>query len=493
MNGGGDSTNADNNAIAVFPGATVCNTADCSGSNIAGTAYCFSVVNVGEFMRNNMPGSAFQVMNANVAGRDNTGGAPILLPGSVSEGAFPVDFGGSIEPTTANGGTGTQVDSGANFDVVVHFKSIWCIRHWSIVDMQTGSDVGNAVFDYPLADSGSVPQHAHTDVADKRFDGQVGLCGCCDSSGERHDADVSTTPSAQGCHACTCTEFNQYVLDVPGTMLWPNAGAWAAFYSFITCSNNDFMIYDTLLSVSGGTITTTAGQRKLVHSMFYNDVRHDYSNAADGSGDIVIRGNFRQVGDAVTNCGPGEINTADSKRCTWNWNFAGTDSETWFERAAPLNVAVWKSGVAVDRNVEADAFSGLITDVVDQHTFTVTFQDDSDGASADAGETRTFTLDAAKYFGTVTPTIAAAGHAFSFSMFCLQSDVDGTGSEIVDPGEHGELGDTTLTNVRDMFPDCYMGDEIHFNYEIAGTMTPGTDTDLSSWYSFVEGGAPFST
>merc|ERR1712227_1061519 len=166
---------------------------------------------------------------------------------------------------------------------------------------------------------------------------------------------------------------------------WPNAGAWAAFYSFITCSNDDFMVYETatLPGTGAGSNTVTEStdaeptklaERMVVHSMFYNDIRHDYtaSNGADHlTGNVNIRGNIRQVGRHVKYCAPGWMNWSkqdDSnsppnggmsanavrevsptfKRCTWNWNFNGNaltgsdaatngitsrDPETWFNGA----------------------------------------------------------------------------------------------------------------------------------------------------------------
>ena len=109
-----------------------------------GTAYCFSVVNIGEFMENTN-----NIMNANVAGSDAGGHDPITEPGENGQ-AFTVNFGDSIEPTNEGGGAGTLVETGANFDVVVHFKSDYCIRHWSLTAMQTDPDWNNGAVDYPL-------------------------------------------------------------------------------------------------------------------------------------------------------------------------------------------------------------------------------------------------------------------------------------------------------------------------------------------------------
>lgn len=497
MNGGG--TAGDPGHLAVFDGAEVCEAANCVGNTVAGTAFCFSVVNVAEFMENNMPGSAFRVMNANVAGKDIGGGDPIRLEGNTFEGEFPVDFGSSIEPANEAGGGGTIVDAGASFDVVVHFKSAWCIRHWTLVDMQTDPDWGSQDVngdDYPLMDDGnSNPQHAHTDVADKRFDGQVGICGCCDGLGTtRHDAasHLANDPSADTCTPCTtggCVELNTYGAGVVD-MKWPNAGAWAAYHSFITCSDNEFMIYNGATGITGGNIDVNDNARIVVHSMFYNDVRHDYSNAHEGTGTVVIRGNFRQAGSKMTNCGPGVIDTADNMRCTWNWNFmlnAGKDEEEWFNRDSPQSFAVWKDGAAVSRNDEADthaATGGMISDIVETHTFVADFQAwDTDLGSGSTGNTHSMSIDASKYFSdpNAAMVVNADKHEFTFTMHCLESSLDGNGAIILG----GNIGDDNTQNVRDIFPDCYMGDEIHFSYTIAGGASGDLDHRISAWFSSV--------
>lgn len=497
MNGGG--TDGDPGSFAVFDGAEVCDDATCSGNTQAGTAFCFSVVNIAEFMENNMPGSSFRVMNANVAGKDIGGGDPIRLEGNTFFEDFAVDFGQSIEPTNQNGGGGTIVDAGASFDVVVHFHSAWCIRHWTLVDMQTTPDVGSdtsPLDDYPLMDDvNDNPQHAHTDVADKRFDGAVGLCGCCEDTGTtRHDdpALLGNDPTAEGCHTCAgCTEINTYGAGVTD-MDWPNAGAWAAYHSFITCSDNEFMIYHTATGIAGGSVTTTDNERIVVHSMFYNDVRHDYSNNMEGTGTIAIRGNIRQAGSTITNCGPGVIDTADNMRCTWNWNYvlnAGKDFEEWFNREGPQDFAVWKSGATVSRNDEANTHDDMISNIVETHSFTFSFQ--AFGTAAQGGDngfdsdslTHSMSMDASKYFSDPDASMAidADEHEFIVTMHCLESQTDGNGPIIV----AGDIGDDSTKNVRDIFPDCYMGDEIHFQYTIAGGTNANGDHRLSAWFSSV--------
>ena len=419
------SENADKYRQTVFNGARISNVlvdgntntfANAKASSASGTAYCFSVVNIGEFTRNNMPGSNFNVMNGNVAGEDSGGMDMKLLQGrqdghpnnpdydnSNSNSQYPINFGDSLN---FSNGQGTIVEGGANFDVVVHFKSAWCIRHWTMVDMQawdTPSNVANSNHgdwgslneDYVLLDSDPAHHH-HTDAFDKRFAATVGICGCGDAAnGVRYanmDAIDQTNVVATGCQAQlsdnTCSDtLNNYAAAVGslgGNYYWPNAGAWAAFYSFITCSNDDFMVYETAAltaNVGNSDIPEATGaenvklaNRMVVHSMFYNDIRHDYtdSNGADHlTGNVNIRGNIRQVGRHVKYCAPGWMNwdaQNDSssppsngmssnafrdtnptfKRCTWNWNFNGEaltgsaaaadgitsrDPETWFNGA----------------------------------------------------------------------------------------------------------------------------------------------------------------
>jgi len=248
MNGGGTAGDgAPAGSSAVFDGAKLCKEEDCATAKfqVAGTAYCFSVVNVGEFMENHNEGNGHNVMNANVAGSDDGGHRHFELEGTKSVDTYDVHFGESIRPDGLAGGGNTMVNAGANFDVVVHFKSQWCISHWTIVDMQSAGDWNSETpgNDYVLA--GDPPHHHHTDVADKRFPGNIGVCGCChDVSGTLTRHDEASLVTAKGCTPCDddakCKEFNTYAEGVLN-MKWPNAGAWAAFYSFVTCANEKFV------------------------------------------------------------------------------------------------------------------------------------------------------------------------------------------------------------------------------------------------------------
>lgn len=723
----------DNMKASVFDEAWVCSDTDCdtpqgqnNGVGIAmGTAYCFSVVNIGEFMENwhgredNLGKmEQFNVMNGNVAGADEGGHDPIKLPGPKFEHEFEVNFGDPIDDfdKVSNDaavnfppGSNTIVEGGANFDVVVHFKSQWCMRHWKIVDMQQydlvnapqqgpgwhpdwisvnngHDDWGSMHEDYTITKDYNDPRnppHAHTDVMDKRIDAVVGMGGCCldmsankDGSGPyvRYDDDSffhlddtwrPMDPVASGCEPCdrtshhdlnvhqphingyighvwdeadTINTYSQWFLNngMAGEFHWPNAGAWAAFHSFITCADNEFMIYDVIQAVNpNGSVLTRAPRanpkrtRDVVHSMFYNDIRHDYTNAAHGTGDICIRGNLRQVGTKIVYCGPGVINTMthsqsiavddlgdgdhiggpndgapnnwlngnDFRRCTWNWNFhegfeklvsvdaAGNehtelqihrDPEHFFERNNPTYQRVWNMGMPIARghdwhDQEPDGVADLphlpgpsnghdiyVRPVVETVTFTISFQTDKDHGPdylMQAGQHKQtgvvdgdgnvvspdpyavlpsryqFYLDAPKYF---TPQNEIEirinsnsnhnnddqAHQVTFSMFCLESSLDGNGAQMPDNGAsrrdghghelHPETGQPSFAQLqgdidsfvdnfnddiqyRDRFPDCFMGDEIHFEYVIQGgeNQFVGAQSNtehhrISAWYTYVD-------
>lgn len=480
--------------------ASICSNDACDNAlkgNALGTAYCFSVVNIGEHMINNMPNSNFAVMNANVAGAD-AGGHPAITNTGENGVDFSVDFGGSIEPGSEGAGGTTMVEAGASFDVVVHFKSDWCIRHWTLVDMQTNPDFNSGgSTDYPLEDVSSLPAHAHTDVADKRIAGTIGICGCCDSTNNKRLDDASfTTIGVEGCTACAnaagsqCEDFDSYHEVVPSGMKWPNVGAWAAFYSFITCADSTLMVYDrlTALDATTGQTTTNTLSRDVVHSMFYNDVRHDWVNANGGNGKVVVRGNFRQVGSSIVNCGPGTLPDADSKRCTWNWNMEpSSDAESWFERTNPENFNAWKSGAAVDRNDDANALTnGAVTGILKSNTFDVFFRSSASGLTS-VTEAASLAVDGgANYFAVAatSPQVAANGYKFTITQTCATS----AGVKIAADAaarDAAHLGDTTSTNVRDLFPDCYMGDEIHFSLEVTPGTTATGQQRINAWYSEV--------
>lgn len=440
-----------------------------------GTAYCFTVVNVAEYMENiNLIG------NANVAGL-NANVDTILNNDQTSDQLTP-QFGDSLVDTETTGAQGepTFSSGGANFDVVVHFKSAWCIRHWTIVDMQTGGDNGHQDIDYDLASDSGTPQHAHTDVADKRF--QAGIDGCGDGTNSHNSLASDITPSALGCGVYTDSTLvkaiNTYI--PTESFKWPNAGAWAAFYSFISCSDINKMVYTDQVSNGASPPVFSEAKRMLVLSSFSNDFRHQ--------GVQRTRGNIRQVGSEVKTCGEGQLrDDVAGQRCTWNWNFgtaaaqtAGLSFQHWFESTNPYNFNAWNqvetapaSGVfvsqGVDRNSEPHAFDtdntntnpgeGYFASVFDDFTFDLKLN-----THVEAGTTSLATI------GDITTV------EFDDEHITIETKAGVTGLVTV---ACVKTADTATTNVRDIFPDCFMGDEIHFQFAVAD------NEYVTSWFSQV--------
>jgi len=242
----------------------------------------------------------------------------------------------------------------------------------------------NAVYDYnqDLANSFT---HAHMDLMDKRNDMVADF-------NDVYEADPVNSGYLRFPHS-----DDDLFKDVNGAkdtglytasasfLRWPNAGAFAAFYSFVACANPlhisgdaalaaDVNIWATIYSQSGTlTAPSNAGEayshlgetilkpRTLVMSQSDSDYRDE--NCEDRK----FRGNLRQVGNTVTVCGPGQLPDTDNKRCSWNWNynshsFSGThdgtlggtawnapsaqnpsDAEEWFDRNDPHSFDLWSS------------------------------------------------------------------------------------------------------------------------------------------------------
>jgi hypothetical protein len=226
------------------------------------------------------------------------------------------------------------------------------------------------------------------------------------------------------------TQGDYHTDDWSQNLRWPNAGAFAAFYSFVACANppswddatvaglanpavsaitNPYaFIYGA--NAAATTMTTSAGNtyaevgsvmldgRTIVLSVSDSDYRDESCEVK------TFRGNVRQVGYDVTNCGPGQLPDKDSKRCTWNWNYnaaevaRGTnqatwnenvnlfedDAEEWFDRNDPHNFDTWSTrkrrsfGSANDRKA---AFNKGYWNVQDGETAR---QDGSLGPNANA-------------------------------------------------------------------------------------------------------------
>ena len=157
----------------------------------------------------------------------------------------------------------------------------------------------------------------------------------------------------------------------PSYLRWPNAGAFAAFHSFVSCANPVDTPFDGALTVAdankyayiypatcadGDTPADNAAfaaacmnGRQLVMSVSDSDYRDE---ACTG---LQFRANVRQVGSTITNCGPGQLPDTDGKRCTWNWNYNSSynaaspmsnheqDAEGWFDRNDPHNFNTWST------------------------------------------------------------------------------------------------------------------------------------------------------
>jgi len=416
---------------SVFP-AKVDNDGTYVNDEDVGTAYCFSVVNPAEGMYNDDNG----IHNGNVAGGSVGTGLPAgtFDPLSMTNDMTSLTRQAGLEPNinffdgSDSAHIGTQLEDtagtasgdskvGANFDIVVHIHSEWCNSKsfWNYADMQLTGDFNNGNMDYPInaaeatdqlaatEDAYSVAQtgavtgvtgagftHAHMDLMDKRnnmvasfnnvyeqtLDG-VNPTGYLNYPNRNDDAFLNEDglPDATAYAALPTENKAEY-------LRWPNAGAFAAFYSFVACANpphitdealsprgqvNEYaMIYsidsdDALASLDLGYAsfgTQTLEQRTLVMSQTDSDYRDESCDTR------TFRGNVRQVGNEVTVCGPGQLPDTDNKRCTWNWNYNAHaysatdgngspgwvkpkthegDAEEWFDRNDPHSFDMWST------------------------------------------------------------------------------------------------------------------------------------------------------
>merc|ERR1712127_1140968 len=211
-----------------------------NGSYHAGTAYCFSVVNIAEFMTNR----ANLIANANVAGTDARTAADDRwyaddqgLQYKDADGASVAAQFGTIwpgcaaaDPTGLKGTAGQKtsgqhkVNLGSNFDVVVHFDSAWCSAHWELIDMQKSDDHG-AGTNHQLAggnlqgyasNGGTHPGagEAKMDAWDKRLPVGTGSCGLC-----KDKSSVQRGPSTSAVGSdCVTNSWEAAITGVTATM-----------------------------------------------------------------------------------------------------------------------------------------------------------------------------------------------------------------------------------------------------------------------------------
>jgi len=356
-----------------------------------------------------------------------------------------------------------------------------------------------------------------------------------------------------------CTDLNSYPQASDAALMakrWPNAGAWAAFYSFVTCANSDYMIYgDATRTVRTVTLSSTTthldeniptghapaesategdkdssitlgvrnnDNRMVVVGGWHQDYRH-------GVG-ACVRFNIRQVGEHIHYCADGDEEEFNAKnpgstlyknptgntqawsqnkpmRCTWNWNYnvlsnAGStfDAEAWFDSTDPLHMQVWEtdavSQAAVEKfidepapgapSTEANGYqaavvagtltSNIVINVLIQErprtvngnsqgnwVVPTSLDMDSDYASASnppasvdpttAGDQPNFPVEAFLYDQT---------SKYATSQITLECK---TVSDKYNGGQTGNNGNGQNARMRDQFPDCFFGDEIHGQWQ----------------------------
>jgi len=554
-----------------------------SGKYHAGTAYCFSVVNIAEFMTNR----ANAIANANVAGTDTRTAAEKIwygddqglqykdLDGSSELAQFGTIWPGYDSTTDPIPGTAGQknsgqhkVNMGSNFDVVVHFDSAWCSAHWTLVDMQKENDHGNGDGTDTAgdnlkgfennADAGT--DEAKMDAWDKRLPGDIGSCGLCkDHATTARGPGVGAVVSSCASNTWTaandgvsytmgsteafdyngalgaCLNVNEYT---SGTKRWPNAGAWAAFYSFVTCARSDYMIYGTATrtfrtvkldathaeilptnpnpaaSATQSTKSPTVAafknndNRMIVVGGWHQDYRH-------GQG-ACVRFNLRQVGEYIKYCADGDEEQFNAKeagslyknptgdtqlwsqnhpqRCTWNWNYnvlTGTstyDAEAWFDSIDPLHMQVWDSAIPnpssqsdkfIDEpapgatntgGYQAAVLAGTLTsDVV----INLLIQERRRLVNGQAAGTYVqptgIVMDAGYATASLPATLDPAnpGTDFPGTLELFDTTSTGTTSKVTLACKAGNYngGATGGARMRDNFPDCFFGDEIHGQWQ----------------------------
>jgi len=568
-----------------------------SGSYHAGTAYCFSVVNIAEFMTNR----ANFIANANVAGTDtrtpttdiwnaDDQGLQYKTDGSSVDAQFGTIWPGYATDAAPSVGTDGiknsgqhKVNMGSNFDVVVHFDSAWCSAHWQLIDMQKTGTPANAGDDDHGAGSATFgaggnlqgfenlsgrASEAKMDAWDKRLPGNVGSCGLCkdrdgvtrgpvttgvisdctpntwtaDNPAATYDMDNEEEFDYNGgvpafvLGVNTCTNLNGYS---SGSNRWPNAGAWAAFYSFVTCARSDYMIYNAAtrtfrtvtLDAAGHTENAPASpnpsesathssksaaaaggtrnndNRMVIVGGWHQDYRH-------GRG-ACVRFNLRQVGEYIHYCSDGDEEQFNSKtgastyknptgdtqawsqnkpmRCTWNWNYnalsSNYDAEAWFDSIDPLHMQVWSAGDTSEAEEFIDepqpgstgssgyqaavkAATGTLTSDVVINVMLQERRRSVNGQTAgafvapnklemDAGYAADSELTA--FDPTVPAEVPAISNYPALAQLYDQTSPGVTAKITLSCNNSGKYngGATGAGRMRDHFPDCFFGDEIH--------------------------------
>merc|ERR1712193_558036 len=243
---------------------------------------------------------------------------------------------------------------------------------------------------------------------------------------------------------------------------WPNAGAWAGYYSLVACVKSGATLPAGMLK----NVWNAQGRETAmsISATDYRGTNDDGNSCADKYANF--RFNVRQVGTDIELCGPGQLPDGGSKRCTWNWNYIASatfgagnsaDPEGFFDRSEQMNIDSWvrkrrgaQGRTAGTNNVEA---------VLKKAALTFTFRDqDGTGLLAAA---QTLTSDVSN----TLMVIAAAGNGFTAKLTCTNA--------------------AAATAQRDNFPVCFTGDEIHFNLAYTPSSTTSNRATVSPWFSTV--------
>jgi len=427
--------------LAQFPATA---RTDGTGTPLVGTVYCFGVANIAETADNTN-----NIMNGNVAGESatNVNGRddPFASMNSLNRQAglaYSLNFGGPIADAALT--QPGMIKAGANFDVVAHFTDSFCEGKFggtsAVTEMQLTGDENVGDANYPIDQANSF-SHAHNDVLDKRH-----------------------TTAGYGAYYVASVTDNTYIAPSTATSemyKWPNAGAWAAYYSSVICAKD-------------GTNGAAAAQQNLwqnvdrqaVMSVSAGDYRVNDDGQADCTvanvADLKFRFNLRQLGNTISTCGPGTLPDTDTNtRCTWNWNHVANavygssnsnDPEGFFDRSDQMVVDTWnrRRRNAVLRETQLGGSSGVTTESV---IMTLAFHDNAGTAITPV---------------SVTPDV---GHATA------------SGSVVTVSCTQGAI--PTNGNQRDAFPVCFQGDEVHVEMVYEPTNVNSHVTLVNNWWSTV--------
>jgi len=256
--------------------------------------------------------------------------------------------------------------------------------------------------------------------------------------------------------------------------------------------------------------------RMIVVGGWHQDYRH-------GQG-ACVRFNLRQVGTYIKYCADGDeeqfnakISTPeaenslyknptgdtqlwsrDNQRCTWNWNYnvlgSTYDAESWFDSIDPLHFQVWdtaSSSISDPTQEDVEMFidepapgstntagyqaavrTGSLTSPV---TISLVLQErkrDVNGVTWTTGGYKQPILVMDSSY-TTTSTYAELVHASLSDEYTVFDDSDGTIGQVILTcnndgkynGGYDPLKPELAARMRDHFPDCYFGDEIHGQWQ----------------------------